>query len=37
MTEDEVRSSASIEEEMFLDIAGAAATEGPPQTAVGPN
>ena len=35
MTEEEVRSSA--EEEMFLEIAGAAATEGLPQTSVGPN
>ncbi len=37
MTEEEVRSSASVEEEMFLEIAGAAATEGLPQTSVGPN
>jgi hypothetical protein len=36
MTEEE-RSPASAEEEMFLDIAGAAAIEGLPQTAVGPN
>ena len=37
MTEEEARASANIEEELFLDIAGAAATEGLPQTTVGPN
>ena len=37
MTEEEVRSSANAEEEMFLDITGAAAVDGLPQTAVGPN
>ena len=37
MTEEEVRSPTSAEEEMFLDITGAAAAEGLPQTAVGPN